>query len=227
MTSLVRTLCAWMLLMCAPWLAGCVHDEVRVANPAATQVSPPPLKPRALESEPMRFLAALELAESVQIVSLSSREAELLRRSHVDRGKAGRGSDQWYASNEAELDAAWCATPDACLEGNRVLGRVAVDEGEGRRALVEHMRGWLAFEPAVDFGCIAEYRHAVEFVTAGTRHRLLLCYDCRMFWMRDGARSGTSADPFEGTGSAGRAMGHAWFAERFAAAGIPVEERRR
>jgi hypothetical protein len=209
---------------------GCRHDATSI------QVAPEPIgvptdssetaaasRVRPADSRPMRFLGALERAETIEIVSLASREAEMNQRAHADKGKPGRGSAEWYARNEAELDAAWCATPDGCLEGNRVLGRVRVEDAEGRRAVLDHMRQWLAFEPTVDFACIPEFRHAVEFETAGVRRRILLCYDCAHFQLREGDELRERADSLADGGSAGSRAGHAWFAQRFSAAGIPVE----
>jgi hypothetical protein len=172
----------------------------------------------------MRFLTELERADAIEIVSLASREAEINRRARAD--KPDHGSPEWYARNEAELDAAWCSTPDGCLEGNRVLGRMAVPDPEGRRALLHLMRQWLAFEPRGEALCMPEFRHAVEFETAGIRRRILLCYDCGQFQLRERDELRERAKPLANGGSAGSAAGYEWFAQRFSAAGVPVEVSR-
>jgi hypothetical protein len=210
-------------LFVASGLAGCTHDRVAVATVPVAQARPRPPQARPADSREIRFLAALEQADSIEIVSLASREAEITRRSYADNGKPDRGSEQWFARNEAEIEAAWCTPPNGCLEGNRVLGRLAVTRPEDRRALIGHMRQWLAYDPSVDFACIPEYRHAVEFVTAGVRRRLPLCYQCGQFQMREEYQLWDRYEPRDDSGSAGLPDGHAWFAERFAAAGIPVD----
>jgi hypothetical protein len=206
----------------ASTLTGCAQGGVArvTAQPVAPQVSP---ERRAADSRELRFLAALERAESIEIVSLASREAEMTRRWHADKGQPDRGSEAWNARNEAEIEASWCATPDGCIEGNHVLGRVAVKDRDGRVALLEHLRQWMAFEPAGDVACIPEFRHGVEFESAGVRRRILLCFECGQFQLREGSELNERADPIEDSASAYRAAGHEWFAKRFANAGIPVQ----
>jgi hypothetical protein len=206
------------LLIAVIVLGGCVHGDKAVV--AATVVAPPmklQARPRLPEETEMQFLAALEHADSVEIVSLASREAEITRRSHADTGNPDRGSDEWQARNEAELDAAWCTAPEACIEGDHVLGRVAVVDAVARRELLGHLRGWLDTRPSEDYACIPEFRHAVEFVTNGVRRQVLLCYQCGQYTLRQ------DGEDIVTWGQAGSIPGRDWFAARFAAAGIPVD----
>jgi hypothetical protein len=221
---------ARIVLSCAIALClsgGCAQAPVRDAATPTHAVPPTasPAAPRmhAADSREMRFLAALERADTVEIVSLASREAELSRRSRADEDESAVHEDEWAARTEAEIAADWCTPADRCIQGNRILGRAAVHDAAGRRALVESMRQWLAFEPGYDVACVPEFRHTVEFETAGVRRRILLCFQCGEYQLREGAQLDEGAEGFQFASTAGHAAGREWFAQRFAAAGIPVE----
>lgn len=93
------------------------------------------------------------------------------------------GGPKYLASkkrNEEVLERSqreWCMRDD-CLSGNKVLGKVAVENKDDRSQVMKALRESLGKIPGYVSSCLPEYRHGVAFVSGGHRYDVLLCYQC-------------------------------------------------
>ena len=159
--------------------------------------------PRSRWSSERRALSGFENATDVQMVSLAS---------FYEGEKFDQRTPAYL------LEANWCRGHE-CLDGYRVLGRVAMAPGD--RAAVTHlMTRWLRDEPDFAAACAPEFRHALTWRNDGKRYALLLCYGCGIYELL------VDGEVKLRYGQGGHPEGEPLFNARLAAAGIPYYDDR-
>lgn len=137
------------------------------------KISPPDAR-----SERGRALAATEKGSAFLLYSLQPRDYPSAPHTNFKYGSAEhkleekRFLEAWYKEKEA-----YCSG-GRCLQLNPVLGKVSVTNEKDIQTLKAALRSALGQVPDYATACIAEYRHAISFVSEGKRYDVLLCYGC-------------------------------------------------
>jgi hypothetical protein len=137
------------------------------------QVSPPdPKSPRG------QALAAIEHGTHFVLYSLRPREYPRAQESKYEYGtkeynnEAKRYLDAWNEKKEESCKGG------KCLYLNPVLGKVEPLDQKDVEILKITLRSALGKVPDYAAACIAEYRHAISFVSDDKSYDILLCYHC-------------------------------------------------
>lgn len=99
------------------------------------------------------------------------------------RSDAEYGTPEFEAHEAAEHAAweksrkEWCAHDD-CLYDNLILGKTKLDRAADIETATNNAKLSLGQVPDYATACIAEFRHAIEFVANGHKFQILLCYQC-------------------------------------------------
>lgn len=150
-------------------------------NVAERGMEPPTLaQPPARDSVRGRALAALAASEGpLTLYSLQPYEP-------LDppspQGRPGSpkylAQEKRNAERSARSERHWCRRA-VCLDGNKVLGKVAVTGKSDRAHVTKALRESLGKVPEEVSLCHPEYRHAIAFASGGKRYEVLLCYQCQ------------------------------------------------
>ncbi|WP_394539719.1 hypothetical protein PRJ39_03620 [Lysobacter enzymogenes] len=168
---------ASMLFLIPVSLASAQTDEPRAGTSAEEQDFKVELEPPKAGSLRAKALAALTSLDRAQALTLYS----------LQPWPTPRTPAAWYKLPEAEQSERvaaffekdrrrWCRG-HACIDANRVLGRVETS-GADRLAVLQAARDALGKVPNFGYACAAEYRHAIAFADQGHRYEILLCYHC-------------------------------------------------
>lgn len=126
------------------------------------------------DSERGRALAAVEQGSDFVLYSLQPR-------GYPDAGDSSHehGSPEFEADMERwrEKERLACGN-GKCLYLNPVLGAVSIDRPVDIQTMKSILRPALGQVPNFDVACVAEYRHAISFVSDGAKYEVLLCYGC-------------------------------------------------
>ena len=206
-SSLARTLAPAVAVLLTCMVAGCSGREsttpdaalaAATANEVASgdiEVTYTPFPP---DSVPARMLADFARGKNVQLVSLEPWDAadyvEEGRKSAPPKGASPEVYKAYSDSRRAAQKrsrAQWCI-PGPCIDGNRVLGRIGIDQAEQKAVLAKVLEDWASMEPNYGLSCAAIYHHAVTFDSGSHHYDVLLCYTCGQYAiLRDGERLAT------------------------------------
>ncbi|MEI2431637.1 hypothetical protein RDV84_10575 [Lysobacter yananisis] len=163
-----------LALALAPMAAAAQTNEPQPGTPAENQDFKVEVEPPKAGSLRAQALAALEQTETLTLYSL-------------EPWQAPRVPTAWHKLPEAKrsgrIDALfekdrrrWCRGY-ACIDANRVLGRVETS-GADRLVVLQAARESLGKVPNFGYACGAVYRHALAFADQAHRYEVLLCYHC-------------------------------------------------